>query len=517
MSFSATILFTPPPGQNDAKCGCKTESTQGGSLMVDGPTPVTFTGQGVSVQGCDQLLHLIYQRVEKAVGLAEAALNVAKTNGNLLSQLQDEVSSLRKMNEKSERPRSPLDNIARCKLSEDEEVEEIRGVQVVIEELRQLGAASASLVPGLHPPAMDRTKDSCLPVCTPSEAPSLLSPIHMSAIDDFLTPEPSSQRMLPPNFVKQLTDSRPQREVVEALNEPSPPILKSAQSHLLIQKNDSLSPTGLIMEDTSPDAADMRTSASPPSFMPFYTGTSSRQRSNGQKCSRRKRDLVLSKLVHNIHNHISNSKRFNGSESIKSSWNISVLKFLVEKLKQELVSSIHHYTDKELKGACVAYFLTKRREYRNSMNPFKSLREKEEKKLRSRRYRLFANRSWGVQQFSPEEQALWEGVTEELMSDEEDSLSEPGVWVARPPRFRAPELTRFCYSIDSHSKHGNKTNRVYGAPSDRLPSAELQLLPQHLYNPKWESEEELTAGGRPRKSFCPDLNSFIQIKVEKDE
>lgn len=106
------------------------------------------------------------------------------------------------------------------------------------------------------------------------------------------------------------------------------------------------------------------------------------------------------------------------------------------------------------------------------------------------------------------------------MSDEEDSLSEPGVWVARPPRFRAPELSRLCYSIDTHSKHGNKANRIYGSLSDRLPSAELQLLPSHLYNPDWErevNEEELADEARERKSFCPDLNSFIQIKVEKDE
>ncbi|XP_018411614.1 PREDICTED: uncharacterized protein C14orf93 homolog [Nanorana parkeri] len=520
MSFSATILFTPSPGQTDGKCGCKTESTQGGSVTVDGPTPITVTGQGVSVQGCEQLLHLIYQRVEKAVGLAESALNVAKANSSLLSQLQDEVCSLRNMHERSGRPISPPDISTQCKLSEEEDVEEIRGVQVVIEELRQLGAASASLVPGLHPPAVERTKECCLPTCPPNEAPSLLNSNYMPAIDDFLTPEPTAQRILPPNFGKPLTDSHPHRDTVEALNEATPPIMKSTHSHLLIQKDGSLSPGGLIMAETSPDATDMRSPVSPRSFVSYYTGTSSRQRSNGQKCSRRKRDLVLSKLVHNIHNHISNNKRFNGSESIKSSWNISVLKFLVEKLKQELVSSAHRYADKELKGACVAYFLTKRREYRNSMNPFKSLREKEEKKLRSRRYRLFANRSWGVQQFSPEDQALWEGVTEELMSDEEDSLSEPGVWVARPPLFRAPELSRLCYSIDSHSKHGNKANRVYGAPSDRLPSAELQLLPPHLYNPDWErevNEEELAGGPRGRKSFCPDLNSFIQIKVEKDE
>ncbi|XP_053558279.1 uncharacterized protein C14orf93 homolog [Bombina bombina] len=539
MSFSATILFSPPP-QLDGKCGCGNESNKGSTNPVEGVTPITVTGQGVAVQGSEQLLHLIYQRVEKAVGLAEAALGVAKANGSLLSQLQEEVSGLKRVCEQQESPKTPPNTNVRCKMSEDEEPDEIRGVQVVIEELRQLGAASASLLPGLHSTPIDRiSRETCLPQCPPpNESIPLLNPLHgpvstgrnslrneesiCTAIDDFLSPEGLAPRILAPNFVKQLTATRPHGEAIDILNETVPPISKSGHSHLLIQKDGSVSPGGMIMMETSPGAAELRQSTSPP-ITTFYTGTSSRQRNSGQKCSRRKRDLVLSKLVHNIHNHISNNKRFNGSESIKSSWNISVLKFLVEKLKQELVSSINHYTDKELKGACVAYFLTKRREYRNSMNPFKSLREKEEKKLRSRRYRLFANRSWGVQQFPVEEQALWEGVTEELMSDEEDSLSEPGVWVARPPRFRAPELSRLCYSIDSHSKHGNKANRIYGALSDRLPSAELQLLPPHLYNQDWEREIDdnddidIEGGGRGRKSYCPDLNSFIEIKVEKDE
>uniref|UniRef100_A0A8C5MFX3 Chromosome 14 open reading frame 93 n=1 Tax=Leptobrachium leishanense TaxID=445787 RepID=A0A8C5MFX3_9ANUR len=523
MSFSATILFTPPSGQNDAKSGCKNESIQAGTVHVEGVTPVPVTGQGVAVQGCEQLLHLIYQRMEKAIGLAETALNVAKANGNLLNSLQEEVTSLRKLCEKPERAKTPPFP-TRCKTPDEEEIEEIGGVQVVIEELRQLGAASASLVSGLHTPPMDRTsREGCLPSVHPlGENTPLLSPMHVPGIDDFLSQDASAPRILASNFVKQLNCSRAHGDATELLNEIAPPVLKSALPHLLIQKDGSISPGGLNMGDNSSGTGDIRSPTSPSMFSHLYTGGSSRQRNNGQKCSRRKRDLVLSKLVHNIHNHISNNKRFNGSESIKSSWNISVLKFLVEKLKQELVSSIHHYTDKELKGACVAYFLTKRREYRNSMNPFKSLKEKEEKKLRSRRYRLFANRSWGIQQFPVDDQALWEGVTEELMSDEEDSLSEPGVWVARPPRFRSVELSRLCYRIDSHSKHGTKTNRVYGALSDRLPSPETQLLPPHLYNPDWESEEheevgELEGLERGTKSFCPDLNSFIQIKVEKDE
>ncbi|XP_042108902.1 uncharacterized protein C14orf93 homolog isoform X2 [Ovis aries] len=431
MSFSATILFSPPSG-SEARCcccACKNETSGASSGCQGGnppSTPITVTGHGLAVQSSEQLLHIIYQRVDKAVGLAEAALSLARANNELLKRLQEEVGELRQgkvpaadEDRESRAHGSPLEEpgplkespgeASRAVPAAEEECDSVgSGVQVVIEELRQLGAASAGGPGPLGFPAAQR--DVRLPGCalTAGEGAPMLNP----------------------------------------------------------------------------------------------------------------------KLVHNVHNHITNDKRFNGSESIKSSWNISVVKFLLEKLKQELVTSPHNYTDKELKGACVAYFLTKRREYRNSLNPFKGLKEKEEKKLRSRRYRLFANRSSIMRHFGPEDQRLWKDVTEELMSDEEDSLNEPGVWVARPPRFRAQRLTQLCYHLDANSKHGTKANRVYGPPSDRLPSAEAQLLPPELYNPNFQEEEE--EGGdengpvspsfdQAHKTCCPDLNSFIEIKVEKDE
>ncbi|XP_005882309.1 PREDICTED: uncharacterized protein C14orf93 homolog isoform X2 [Myotis brandtii] len=430
MSFSATILFSPPSG-SEARCcccACKSETSGGntGSQSGNPPpsTPITVTGHGLAVHSSEQLLHIIYQRVDKAVGLAEAALGLARANNELLKRLQEEVGELRQgqvstpdEDGDSQAHGSPLEEPGSLKESPggacrtvsavEEEGDGVGSdVQVVIEQ--QLGAALAVGPGPLGFPAAQR--DVRLPGCTlaASEGAPVLNP----------------------------------------------------------------------------------------------------------------------KLVHNVHNHITNDKRFNGSESIKSSWNISVVKFLLEKLKQELVTSPHNYTDKELKGACVAYFLTKRREYRNSLNPFKGMKEKEEKKLRSRRYRLFANRSSIMRHFGPEEQRLWKDVTEELMSDEEDSLNEPGVWVARPPRFRAQRLTELCYHLDANSKHGTKANRIYGPPSDRLPSAEAQLLPPELYNPNFQEEED--EGGdengpvslsfdQSHKTCCPDLNSFIEVKVEKDE
>ncbi|XP_032625192.2 uncharacterized protein C14orf93 homolog isoform X2 [Chelonoidis abingdonii] len=402
MSFSATILFSPPGAQEATGCCCACKREPGAEGA--GGAPISVSGHGLAVQSSEQLLHVIYQRLDKAVGLAEAALALAKANNQALRRLEEEV----------------------------------------LEELPPLEVPHQRVV----------------------------------ASDFHTTPSPSPQ----------------------PVGEPSP-------------SGSEEPPPCTALEDGPPGE---------PHFSLGFISTPCRSRGSGPKNARRKRDLVLSKLVHNVHNHITNQRRFNGSESIKSSWNIGVVKFLLEKLRHELVTSQHNYTDKELKGACVAYFLTKRREYRNSLNPFKGLKEKEEKKLRSRRYRLFANRAGVARLLGPEEQRLWRGVTEELMSDEEDSPSEPGVWVARSPRFRAGPLTQLCYRLDINAKHGAKANRVYGPPSERLPSAEAQLLPPHLYDPHFQEREEVGDSSSapfplPHKAFCPDLRPFLEIKVEKDE
>ncbi|KAM3822629.1 uncharacterized protein C14orf93 homolog isoform 2-T2 [Vipera latastei] len=484
MSFSATILFSPSHGK-EAKCCCGTcKQEPGGPAMAPPPlppssppcTPITITGTGLTVQSSEQLLHLIYQRVEKAVSLAELALSLARANNDALRRLEEDVAALRRaplVALKASPEEQPVD-------AEDEEDLEAEGfgngVQVVIEELRQLGAASA---------AAGRSETLAF------------SPV--SALGGVAEECPTGDAPVPPVYVP-----------------PSSPTPPMAHQPLLQPLNDPLScpegsPTSVTHEET-PNGE--------PHFSVGFSSLPCRSRSVGQKNARRKRDLVLSKLVHNVHNHVANEKRFDGAESIKSTWNISVVKFLLEKLRHELVSNHHNYTDKELKGACVAYFLTKRREYRNSLNPFKGLKEKEEKKLRSRRYRLFANRSGVARLLGPEEQLLWQGVTEELMSDEEDSAHEPGVWVARPPRFRATPLSQLCYRLDANSKHGTKANRVYGLPSERLPSGEVQRLPPQLYNPHFQEEDPRT--GTPahlpsHKAFGPELSSFVEIKVEKDE
>ncbi|KAH1182277.1 hypothetical protein KIL84_010031 [Mauremys mutica] len=425
MSFSATILFSPPGTQEATGCCCACKREPGAEGAGGAPpppcAPISVSGHGLAVQSSEQLLHVIYQRLDKAVGLAEAALALAKANNQALRRLEEEVGGLRREAHPSGKASPPPP------AAQEQEVEAEglgSSVQVVIEELRQLGAAAG-------PPGR----------------------LGFSPV------QPGDSGL-----------GGPVGELSPSGSEEPPPCA--------------------ALEDGGPGE---------PRFSLGFISSPCRSRGNGPKNARRKRDLVLS-----------------------SSWNIGVVKFLLEKLRHELMMSQHNYTDKELKGACVAYFLTKRREYRNSLNPFKGLKEKEEKKLRSRRYRLFANRAGVARLLGPEEQRLWRGVTEELMSDEEDSPSEPGVWVARSPRFRAAPLTQLCYRLDINAKHGAKANRVYGPPSERLPSAEAQLLPPHLYDPRFQEPEE---GGDsssapvppPHKAFCPDLRPFLEVKVEKDE
>lgn len=153
MSFSATILFSPPHA-NEAKCCCCTCKQEPGAPVTAPPapppssppcTPITITGTGLTIQSSEQLLHIIYQRVEKAVSLAELALSLAKANNEALRRLEEDVAALRQGPVVALKA-SPLQVPEEPENEEELEAEEFgNGVQVVIEELKQLGAASAAV------------------------------------------------------------------------------------------------------------------------------------------------------------------------------------------------------------------------------------------------------------------------------------------------------------------------------------------------------------------------------------
>ncbi|XP_067881434.1 uncharacterized protein C14orf93-like isoform X1 [Heterodontus francisci] len=459
MSFSATILFTAP--------GRAEVTQEAGAGESQGPATVTVGGQGVAVNSTEQLLHLIYQRLQTAASAAEEALAIARANQQILRGLQLEVSRLAKVTDEAREPIPSPDKVP----ASPEDVKARLEIVTQPEELLEIRAVT--------PPNSQVHTDTTSAQNNVCDSYSTVSSPHGRIVSS-----PSCRQ--PPVCPDPHTPSESQPELYAEASQGS---------------EDSTGSNLMMIEDILHSSFTGVHTAPPAYTVPSRCG--------GLKNSRRKRDVVLSKMVHNIHNHVSNDKRFNGSESIKSSWNIGVVKYLVERLKSQLTHSSHHYTDKELKGAFVAYFLTKRREYRNAMNPYKSLKEREDKKLRSRRYRLFGARSAIVRLFGPEDQRLWETASEEFMSDEEDSTLEPGVWVARSPRFRSAELSDLCRRLDANSKHGLRPNRVPGPPSDRLPSSDLGLFPpppRLLCHRLGEGEGEEV-----------QPHPFVEVKVEKDD
>ncbi|XP_041092765.1 uncharacterized protein C14orf93 homolog isoform X2 [Polyodon spathula] len=598
MSFSATILFTPPP----ANGGVATAASSSGSVTAletertATAMPITVSGRGLALSSTEELLHLIYQKVDQACSSADSALALARQNHQILSELRGSVAAL-------SRGQGSPDNTLLAGTAEQGEEEELRlkqevrspppdrrmpsprrsgqgfpgrgraagsteqqagSVGMATEEFQLdrllIAPSQCSVYPEAPPQTSHASPQVTFQHCGLSSHPNAIlhsnktssqtsvhnhallvsnggavqSPnlngtagkITLPSMDRSLLIGTSVPKVNPnSNLLVHANRSAGQgphashrvmktglRNVglsAEAQfrgrpggalggleevpkNPPHPSYVLDGRWRLVgrgaspqsghTNAAGAVGSTGSARKSPScsavlggtgtPSAASVVGRGAAQRPVPGLGGLGASQHSAGRK--RRKRDVVLSKWVHDIHNHDSNTKRFNGSESLHSSWNMSVVKYLVEKLRAALHGSPQRYSDKELKGPCVAYFLTKRREYRNALNPYQSLKEREEKKLRSRRYRLFAYRSSIVSQFPLSDQRLWEeeGVTEELMSDEEDSQSEPGVWVARSPRFRSPRLSELILRINSSSKPGLKQRRKYGPESDRLPSRE---------------------------------------------
>ncbi|XP_078679306.1 uncharacterized protein LOC144914954 [Branchiostoma floridae x Branchiostoma belcheri] len=97
-----------------------------------------------------------------------------------------------------------------------------------------------------------------------------------------------------------------------------------------------------------------------------------------------------------------------------------------------------------------------------------------------------------------DERRLWTGVTVDLMSDEEDAVSNGiSVWLMKPPAFRSTQLSQLCgvlqTRLDTGGKHsdGRKPRiREEAAVSDRQPPesydpdlAPLHFRPGHLPRP----------------------------------
>ncbi|MGH0170180.1 UNVERIFIED_CONTAM: hypothetical protein FKN15_067075 [Acipenser sinensis] len=96
MSFSATILFTPPP-VNGGVATAASNSGSASALETGGTataTPITVSGRGLALTSTEELLHLIYQKVDQACSSADSALALARQNHQILSELKGSVAAL---------------------------------------------------------------------------------------------------------------------------------------------------------------------------------------------------------------------------------------------------------------------------------------------------------------------------------------------------------------------------------------------------------------------------------------
>ncbi|KAI8511933.1 PREDICTED: uncharacterized protein LOC109476670 [Branchiostoma belcheri] len=208
---------------------------------------------------------------------------------------------------------------------------------------------------------------------------------------------------------------------------------------------------------------------------------------------KRAKSTQLSEMVRRLHNSDENEKKFDGKEGLNSPHNATVTSHLVKEL-----AASGEYPPNAIRDACVGYYETIRRKFVNSLpeNKEKALKHKKDKKQRSRRQRLMDARGTALQ--TDDERRLWTGVTVDLMSDEEDAVSNGiAVWLMKPPAFRSTQLSQLCgvlqTRLDTGGKHsdGRKPRiREEAAVSDRQPPesydpdlAPLHFRPGHLPRP----------------------------------
>ncbi|XP_078666336.1 uncharacterized protein LOC144908526 [Branchiostoma floridae x Branchiostoma belcheri] len=109
---------------------------------------------------------------------------------------------------------------------------------------------------------------------------------------------------------------------------------------------------------------------------------------------KRAKSTQLSEMVRRLHNSDENEKKFDGKEGLNSPHNATVTSHLVKEL-----AASGEYPPNAIRDACVGYYETIRRKFVNSLpeNKEKALKQKKDKKQRSRRQRLMDARGTALQ------------------------------------------------------------------------------------------------------------------------
>ncbi|CAH1233388.1 C14orf93 [Branchiostoma lanceolatum] len=207
----------------------------------------------------------------------------------------------------------------------------------------------------------------------------------------------------------------------------------------------------------------------------------------------KKHSRVLSESVRRLHNTRTCERQYKGDLGLNSPHNEGITTFLMTEVAPQYPEE-HQET---VRAACVAYYHTIRRKYLDSQpeNVERSTKQKDGKRLRSRRKRLLESRE-GVLG-SDEERALWKGVVPDLMSDEEDGeFDGRPVWTVKPPAFRSDELSALCATLQTRLQSDAK----FRASHTRQQRAEHQLFSERLpptnYDPE-RARRHLRAAEQP--------------------
>ncbi|XP_070836014.1 uncharacterized protein C14orf93-like [Chaetodon trifascialis] len=166
-----------------------------------------------------------------------------------------------------------------------------------------------------------------------------------------------------------------------------------------------------------------------------------------QKRKRRVHNPMVAEKVRRLHNSDENDRRYEPEQGLNSSHNEAVTSHLMATLTGS--SDMDGVDRGVLLSACKTYYETVRRSFRYAQPALsdQAAALKVSARSRQRRKRLLeARRSVLATQ---QEIDFWQGVTADMMSDEEDDDTAEGEagWIVKPPSFRSQALSQLCQTL----------------------------------------------------------------------
>uniref|UniRef100_A0A672FY25 Uncharacterized protein n=1 Tax=Salarias fasciatus TaxID=181472 RepID=A0A672FY25_SALFA len=180
---------------------------------------------------------------------------------------------------------------------------------------------------------------------------------------------------------------------------------------------------------------------------------------HGLKRKRRAHSPRIAETVRRIHNSEGNVLLYAPEQSLGSRHNVAVTSHLMKTMVA--MPDFQKVDSDVILSACKTYFETLRRSFRLSHPDMADQKHAMQSAARNRqrRQRLLDARKTVL---APEEMELWEAVTIDMMSDEEDgSIDGVRGWIVRPPSFRSQELSDLCAALQTRLEADGKYTALH--------------------------------------------------------